>query len=97
MRGQSRPRVLTIAFSIVLLSLASLVGGMTANELNAREGCTTEMQIRVWQGSVEVKHSCPTVQQPSNPRSLQPAGHACHPEANRALHATHGRRRVVRR
>ena len=71
MRGQSRPRVLTIAFSIVLLSLASLVGGMTANELNVREGCTTEMRITVWQGNVEVMHSCPTVQQPSHPRTLQ--------------------------
>ena len=71
MRGQ-RPRILTIAFAVVLLAFAFLIMVSAVSELTSKGSCTTGANIKVWQGDFEFSHSCVRDVTINSPQAIRP-------------------------
>jgi hypothetical protein len=57
MKGQ-KALILTIAFAVVLLAVASFIVVSSVNELTSSGGCTAQVKVKVWQGDIEFSHQC---------------------------------------
>ena len=76
MKGQ-KALILTIAFAVVLLAIASFIGVSAVNELTSNGSCTAEVKVKVWQGDIEFSHQCVrnvAINQPhvARPKAIKP-------------------------